>query len=56
VHTTCGPLAVVRSWYVCAACGRGFSPADTTLAVAAHARLSHALQAWLVELGATTVA
>ena len=54
VHTTCGSLTVTRSWYVCTPCGRGFSPADTALAVAAHARLSPALQAWLVELGATT--
>jgi hypothetical protein len=54
MHTTCGPLTIARSWYACTACGHGFSPADATLAVAAHARLSPALQAWLVELGATT--
>lgn len=51
--TTCGPLTFLRPWYVCPACGHGFSPADTTLAVPAHARLSPAFVAWLVELGAT---
>ena len=54
VQTTCGPLTLTRPWYACSACGRGFSPADTTLAVSSHARLSPALTRWLVEVGATT--
>lgn len=54
VHTTCGPLTLTRAWYVCTACAQGFRPADRTLAVGAHARLSPAFPAWLVELGATT--
>ncbi len=52
--TTCGPLTVVRPWYACPTCHHGFSPADQALAVPAPARLSPALQSWLVELGATT--
>lgn len=54
VQTTCGPLTFTRPWYACAACRHGFSPADAQLAVASQARLSPALQAWLVEVGATT--
>lgn len=54
VGTTCGPLRLVRPWYACPVCRQGFSPADATLALPAHARLSPALVAWLVELGATT--
>ena len=54
VETTCGPLRLARPWYACADCRQGFSPADGGLALPAHARLSPALQAWLVELGATT--
>lgn len=52
--TTCGSLVLTRPWYACAACGRGFSPADLALGITAHARFSAALSAWLVELGATT--
>jgi hypothetical protein len=54
VQTTCGSLTFARPWYSCTACQQGFSPADQTLALPPHARLSPALQAWLVELGATT--
>jgi hypothetical protein len=54
VQTTCGPLTVTRPWYACAACRRGFSPADCALGLPASVRVSPALIAWLVEVGATT--
>lgn len=54
VQTTCGRVTLRRSWYACAACGHGFSPADTTLGFPPRARLSPALQAWVVRLGTTT--
>lgn len=54
IATTGGPLALVRPWYACPACRHGFSPADATLGIPAHARRSPALGAWVVELGATT--
>ena len=54
LHTTCGALPLSRPWYACAACGHGFSPAVTALGVPSQARLSPALAAWLVTLGATT--
>ena len=54
VQTTCGSLTFARPWYSCSACHQGFSPADQTLALPPQARLSPALQAWLVAVGATT--
>jgi hypothetical protein len=53
VHTVGGALTVTRPWYHCRACRQGFSPADHTLGIAPHARLSAGLQAWVVRLGAT---
>jgi hypothetical protein len=54
VQTTCGTLTVRRPWHVCRPCGHGFSPADITLAVSAHQRLSDGVQGYLTRLGATT--
>ena len=54
VQTTCGSLTIVRSWYSCARCGHGFSPADHGLALPPQTRLSPALEGWLVEVGAAT--
>jgi hypothetical protein len=52
VQTVCGPLTFARPWYLCRACGHGFSPADTTLALEPRRRTSAGLDAWLVDLGA----
>lgn len=54
VQTTCGPLVLTRPWYHCAACRHGFSPVDATLALTPRARISTALEAWLVRLNVTT--
>jgi hypothetical protein len=54
VLTTCGLVRLARAWYVCRACGQGFSPVDATLHLAPRARLSAALRGWLVALGAAT--
>lgn len=54
VATIGGVLTVVRPWYACAACHHGFAPADQTLGIAAHARLSASFQSWVIELGAAT--
>jgi hypothetical protein len=53
VHTVGGALTVTRPWYHCRACRQGFRPAEHTLGIAPHARLSAGLQAWVVRLGAT---
>ncbi len=52
--TTCGALTIVRPWYACATCQHGFAPADHALGVAPHVRLSPALEAGVVDLGAAT--
>jgi hypothetical protein len=54
VGTVCGPITLTRPWYRCRPCGHGFSPVDASLALAPRARLSDALRAWVVRLGATT--
>jgi hypothetical protein len=54
VQTTCGALAFARPWYHCRACQHGFSPVDATLALVPRARLSAALETWLVRLNVTT--
>jgi hypothetical protein len=45
-------MSYERPWYLCRACGHGFSPADTSLGVPARSRLSPGLHAWLLDLGA----
>jgi hypothetical protein len=50
IHTTCGALALTRPWYHCTHCHHGFSPVDATLGVGPRARVSAALEAWLVRL------
>jgi hypothetical protein len=54
VQTVCGTLSLRRPWYRCRPCRQGFSPLDTALRLPARARLSPALTAWVVRLGATT--
>lgn len=54
VHTTCGPLVVNRPWYHCTGCRQGFSPADAALALAPRARVSTALEHWVVRLNVST--
>ncbi len=54
VLTVCGRVEWERPWYTCGPCGQGWSPVDTTLAVAPRARLSAGMQDWLVRLGAAT--
>lgn len=54
VHTTAGALTFTRPWYHCATCGSGFAPADATLGLPARARISPALEDWLVRLGVHT--
>jgi hypothetical protein len=53
VLTTCGLLTLARPWYHCAACGHGWSVAETVLEVARFTRVSEGLRAWLVRRGAT---
>lgn len=53
VRTTCGSLAFTRPWYHCHGCHHGFSPVDSALALPPAARISPALQEWLVRLAAT---
>jgi hypothetical protein len=50
-QTRCGAVRLTRPWYHCRACGHGFSPADATLGLAPHARLSPGLRDWVVQLG-----
>lgn len=54
LHTRCGPLTLQRPWYRCPTCHHGVSPADTTLGLAPHQRLSAGLDADLTRLGAAT--
>lgn len=54
LQTTCGALTVTRPWYHCPRCRRGFSPVDRLLALPARARLSAALEAWVVRLNVST--
>lgn len=54
VQTVCGAVTLMRAWHRCRRCQHGFSPADTSLALDDHARLSAGLHDWLVDLGATT--
>lgn len=51
VLTRCGAVTVVRPWYICSACARGWSPADRTLGVS-RTRISAGVQAWLADLAA----
>lgn len=53
VSTICGRLHLRRPSYVCASCHRGFCPADQVLDLAAQARLSAGVHAWLAEAGST---
>ncbi len=53
VLTICGPVRFERPWYVCRACGKGFSPIDASLELVSRARLSAELRGWIVELGAS---
>ena len=50
LRTTCGPLTFTRPWYHCRRCQHGFSPVDAGLGVPPLARISTALDAWLIRL------
>jgi hypothetical protein len=52
VRTICGEVVFARPWYACAACGRGWSPADAALGLEPGARLSPELGAWVARVGA----
>jgi hypothetical protein len=52
VQTSCGPLHYERPRYRCRPCHQEWSPADQTLGVAPHARISARLDDWLAEVGA----
>jgi hypothetical protein len=54
IRTTCGLVTFTRPWYHCARCQRGFSPVDAALAVPPYARISPALEGWLVRLTVAT--
>lgn len=52
--TVCGRVSFDRPWYVCAECGRGWSPADESLGLESRARLSPGMLEWLIHLGASS--
>jgi len=54
VQTVCGRISLTRTWYVCTSCGRGWSPTDEALGIAAQQRVSAGFEAYLVRLGAVT--
>jgi hypothetical protein len=54
VETRCGTLELVRSYYHCAACRRGWSAVERTLGLPERARTSPGLDAWVARLGAAT--
>jgi hypothetical protein len=54
VLTQCGPVRLVRPYFHCGRCQRGWSVLETTLGVAARTRTSGGLDSWLARLGATT--
>lgn len=54
LRTSCGSLTFTRPWYHCSRCHHGFSPVDAALAVPPGARISPALEAWLVRLTVAT--
>lgn len=54
IRTTCGAVTLNRPWYYCARCRHGFSPVDAALALPPLARISPALESWLVRLTVAT--
>jgi hypothetical protein len=54
VETRCGTLDLVRPYYHCARCGRGWSTVERTLGLPERARLSPGLETWVARLGAAT--
>ena len=54
VLTVCGKVSMERPWYVCANCGRGWSPTDDSLELESRTRISPGMTEWLVHLGAGT--
>ena len=54
VLTVCGKVTMERPWYVCANCGRGWSPTDDSLELESRTRISPGMTEWLVHLGAGT--
>lgn len=53
ILTVCGPVQLVRRWYHCPECSRGWSPTDALLGIPARTRLSRTLERWIVQ-GATS--
>lgn len=51
--TICGAVGLERPYYYCAACKRGWSPADATLELEPYAATSPGCSAWLALVGAT---
>lgn len=54
LHTSYGGVTVWRPWYHCPTCRHGFRPVAATLGVAPRARISTAVEGWLVRLTVTT--
>jgi len=49
--SVCGAVRIARPYYSCAACRRGWAPADATLEVAPYQALSAGSQQWLTLVG-----
>lgn len=52
--TICGSIRFERPYYYCRTCQCGWAPADTSLGLEQHERISMGLKDWLVRLGAST--
>ena len=54
VQTRLGPIGLQRWWHHCWRCGRGWSPPDQALGLAAYQQTSDGLARWEAALGAIT--
>lgn len=54
VEPRCGTLEVLRPYYYCARCHRGWSAVERTLGLPERARTSPGLDVWIARLGAAT--
>lgn len=54
LQTRLGPIGMQRWWHHCWVCGRGWSPPDQALGLAAYQQTSTGLERWLAALGAVT--
>ena len=55
VATICGLVRFERPYYYCRKCRQGWAPADQSLGLEPHCRVSGGLREWLADLGASTV-